>query len=202
MAIDQRLFDGTRHVRSAQRAHGLIERLSQRPFAGTPEHPFERIVPQRDPAIAVDHRHTLFQQVEDLTTPVRPFEAAHVRGIGSICEDEQSCCNRQQSPHPVLDDFDQTDRDAGAKYVDGICAERRRRPRSIERSSHQERDNSFRNRDVSDVIADGGSRDRHRLPRPFELPGGPAKHSVDEAGTLDRDHHTDHVDERLATELC
>ena len=59
--VRQRLVDRSRQLGLGQGRHRAGERTAQRPLAGTAQDPFEDVVPERDPAVAVDDGHALIE---------------------------------------------------------------------------------------------------------------------------------------------
>ena len=50
------------------------------------QHALERVVPQRDAAVAVEHRHALLEVLDHLAAPMRFVEPLHVVGIDAVAE--------------------------------------------------------------------------------------------------------------------
>ena len=93
---------------------------SERPSArsrGTAHDAFEGIVPERDPAVAVDDAHALVQRFDRPPAAVLVFEPAHVVAVRPVGEIQRDGRDRQDFPHPVVDHLDESHRDAGADEV-------------------------------------------------------------------------------------
>ena len=83
-----------------------IEEPAERAVAGAAQHAFERVIPQRDAAVAVDHRHALLEEVDHLAPAVLLFEPVDVVGIQ---RDRRRTARRQRpapAPQPAIDHFD------------------------------------------------------------------------------------------------
>ena len=111
--IGHGLVDRSRELGLGQDWHRTDERTTQRSFARTAQDAFEGIVPERDPAIAVDDGHALIQGFDDLPTPMLFFEPVHVGAVRAVDEIQRHCRHRQDFPHSVVDHLDESDREAG-----------------------------------------------------------------------------------------
>ena len=73
---------------------------------GTAQHAFERVIPQGDAPVAIEHRHALIQMVDHLATPMLLLEPVHVVGIGAIRQEQRGGDHRRDVPHPAIDHLD------------------------------------------------------------------------------------------------
>ena len=86
LVVRHRGLDRARQFGLRERRHGGVERQAQGAFARAAEHPLERVVPHRDPARAIDHRHALVEEVDDLTAAALFFQLLHVVGVRPVGE--------------------------------------------------------------------------------------------------------------------
>ena len=101
------VLHGSRQLGASQRRHGVGEQTAQRPIARAVQHAFERVIPQGDPAVAIEHRHALFQMVDHLATPMLLLEPVDVIGIGAIGKKQRRRHHRRDVPHPAIDHLDE-----------------------------------------------------------------------------------------------
>ena len=171
-----------------------ITRTSESPSAivrDTPAIRFERIVPQRDAAAAVDHTHALVERIDHFLAATLVVQASHVVVVGSQRERQRHCNDRQHFPRPVADQLGNAHRDAGADKVDRTIPQNPPRARLVDSLFREERPHDFRRQHFDKAVRDDSGADGRGLERPVEATERTAERQMHVAGGLSRRRHGD-----------
>ena len=97
-----RIVDGSLQAAVLQHRQRLDQRAAQRLGARAVHHVFERVIPERDQAAAVDHRDAFVQRFDGSLAAVLVFDLAHVGAVGAVCEEQRERGDRQHFPESVI----------------------------------------------------------------------------------------------------
>ena len=143
-----------------------------RPAEGQPrralQQPLERVVPQRDAAAGVVHRHSLLEVLEHFAAAVMLGEAVHVVGVEAVAEAQRHGEHRRDVPHAAIDDLHHGDRHAGAEEVHGVTGQGASRPGPVDAAALHQRDDHFGKHRLREVIGEDRGGNRQSQPRPQE----------------------------------
>ena len=84
--------------------HGALERLAEHALARAADEALDRFVPERDAAVAVEHRHALLEELDHFAPLALFLEPLDVVGVDPVAERQRRGDDRQHGPHPLIDE--------------------------------------------------------------------------------------------------
>src|SRR5262245_7220616 len=96
------IVDGPLEPAGLQHWHRLEQCVTERVFARTVHHAFERVVPQRDEAAAVEYGDALVKRFDRFLAAVLIFELPDVRAVGAVSEEQRQRRYWHQFPQLVI----------------------------------------------------------------------------------------------------
>ncbi len=196
LAAAKRRLDDLWQLSLGQPRKDRGKRLIQRVGAVLSRDPFERVVPQRHDAGAIDDRHSFVQRFDHLPMAMLLGQPTGVDLIGAVSQVDRDDGERQKAPE-LLDQHGGKHRTGhGSDEVVRCTPQKVLLPDTLDWLRRGQRHDQCDQAAVHEKVGDDCGHQRRYRARPGELARRSTEEPIDRSRRFDRDDEAGHVEER------